>query len=375
MNQEADIPIATYDRWAILRPKIDLARTLVSYAGTQLLVQLIGLVAGFLIIRSLPKESYAIYILAATGIGLLSVLSDSGITSATMSLIGAGRHDRVLVTKNLLAARRLRWRFFAVASLALLPLFVRLAGTETTGYTAAAIYCAIVLLVALYQLDYAVTTIVPKLHQDLFPFQRLELVANGVRLGAVVMLALQLPSAALFLLTSLLSAFLLARGGDRLIASELVDNVEPSADETQQIWHRARPQIPNTVFYCFFGQASLIVIAILGGDAQVAEVGALGRLSALFAVATATMAAVVVPRFSRIAEPRLLQLRYLQTIAFQVAISGLLLLIATMFPQFLLLILGDQYAGLTHVVKWSVLAALIHSLAGTVWQLNAARPR
>jgi O-antigen/teichoic acid export membrane protein len=143
--------------------------------------------------------------------------------------------------------------------------------------------------------------------------------------------------------------------------------------EAREIWRRTLPQIPNSIFYCFFGQASLIVIAIFGQDTQVAEVGALGRLSVLFAVATSTMATVIVPRFSRITDPHLLRARYWQTIVAQLSLSVLLFLIAVLFPGWLLLILGSSYASLESVVKWSVLAALISSLTGTAWQLNASR--
>jgi hypothetical protein len=131
--------------------------------------------------------------------------------------------------------------------------------------------------------------------------------------------------------------------------------------------------MPNSVFYCFFGSAALIVIAILGHDAQVAEVGALGRLSLLFAVASSTIMTVIVPRFSRITEPEQLLARYVQTIAAQLCLSAVFFLFAVLFPHLLLLILGASYAGLEHIVKWSVLSALIHSITGTVWQLNASK--
>jgi hypothetical protein len=44
-----------------------------------------------------------------------------------------------------------------------------------------------------------------------------------------------------------------------------------------------------------------------------------------------------------------------------------------MFPDLLLLILGQSYAGLEYLVKWAVLAVLINSLSDTLWHLNASR--
>ena len=372
MIQEGEIAPANY-RFAAIRSKFDLLWTIASYAATQVVVQLLTLVTGFLIIRALPKEQYAVYILASAGLGILTALSDSGISAATMSLIGTGHRDTNVVTRYYLAARRLRWTLFAAATLTIVPLFVRLAWTNDTSLWTAALCCVIVLAAGMCQLNYALSTIVPKLRQTVRPLQRIALVANGLRLPIVIGIALVLPNPVLFLLTNLLSALLLARLSHTLNAQYLAPDVTASADEVKEIWRRTYPQIPNSVFYCFFGQASLIIIAILGQDAQVAEVGALGRLSVLFAVATSTMATVIVPRFSRIANPKLLLSRYVQTIAAQAGLSAAFLLIAVLFPHLLLLILGESYAGLEHVVKWSVLAALIHSLSGTVWHLNASK--
>jgi O-antigen/teichoic acid export membrane protein len=371
LEAAGDVPIAP---GAPLVPRLVRWGMIVGeFGAVQVGVQLAGLVAGFLIIRALSKEQYAVYILAATGLGILSVLSDSGISAATMSLIGPNRHDDGVVTRYYLAARKLRWLLFAVAGIALLPFLLRLADTEGTGYLWAAVYCSIVLVAGFLQLNYTLSTIIPKVHQDLRPIQRIELTANLVRLAAVVGIVLVLPRPMLFLATSVLSALWMAVLGERLSGrylDRMADDVRP---EIRNIWNRTLPQIPNSVFYCFFGQASLIVIAMLGQDAQVAEVGALGRLSVLFAVATSTIGAVIVPRFSRITDATLLRARYWQVIAVQIGLSCVLFLIAATLPSALLLILGNSYVGLESVVKWSVMSALLHSLAGTVWQLNASK--
>src|SRR5262249_3040993 len=131
-----------------------LLTTLTGFASVQVLVQGIGLVAGFLTIRTLSKEQYALYILASTGLGILSALSDSGISSSTMSLIGPNRQSTETVTRYFLAARRLRGVLFAAATLTLLPLLPRLARTGDTGYLLAAAYFVVVLVAGKLQLDY-----------------------------------------------------------------------------------------------------------------------------------------------------------------------------------------------------------------------------
>jgi O-antigen/teichoic acid export membrane protein len=373
MSGEAEICAKRNARLLSFRARFELFGTIAKFAFTQSIVQLATLVAGFLIIRALSKEQYAVYILASAGLGILTALSDSGITSATMSLIGHRHREAETATRYYLSARKLRWALFAAATITIIPLWYRLSRIDGTSYWTPVVCCIIVLMAGMCQLNYALAAIVPKLNQAILPLQRIALIANGLRLPVVIAIVWILPNPILFLLSNLMSNFLLAALSQKLNNKNLASGVTAETDTVREIWKRTLPQMPNSIFYCFFAQSALIIIALLGRDDQVADVGALGRLSVLFGVAMQTMATVVVPRFSRISDPKRLLARYAQTIAVQTSLSLLLFLFALLFPRLLLLILGTSYAGLDHIVKWSVLAALINSLTGTVWNLNASK--
>ena len=53
--------------------------------SAQIIVQATGLFCGILVIRLLPVNEYALYTLANTMLGTMTVLADSGISSGVMA--------------------------------------------------------------------------------------------------------------------------------------------------------------------------------------------------------------------------------------------------------------------------------------------------
>jgi hypothetical protein len=59
---------------------------LITIVGSaQILVQAISLISGILVIRLLPTHEYALYTLANTMLGTMSLLADGGISTGVMS--------------------------------------------------------------------------------------------------------------------------------------------------------------------------------------------------------------------------------------------------------------------------------------------------
>ena len=85
-------------------------------ALTQLLVQVVNAVAGFLLVRTLPKPDYAWFTIASGMSAVLSILSDSGIGSAVTSIGGTVWKDNASLKALVMAAMRLRMQMAALAS-------------------------------------------------------------------------------------------------------------------------------------------------------------------------------------------------------------------------------------------------------------------
>ena len=99
-------------------------RVLSLFAGTQVAVQFMGFVGGLIVVRSLTKEEYAIYTIAGSALGLLTVLSDLGVSNALLTLGGRVWQDDDRLAQLVRSGLKLQWLFFAVAaSIASLFLF------------------------------------------------------------------------------------------------------------------------------------------------------------------------------------------------------------------------------------------------------------
>jgi hypothetical protein len=73
---------------------------LISLTGSaQMLVQGIALISGIFIIRLLPTEEYALYTLANTMLGTISLLADGGISTGTLATGGKVWQDPVALGK------------------------------------------------------------------------------------------------------------------------------------------------------------------------------------------------------------------------------------------------------------------------------------
>ena len=110
----------------------------------------------------------------------------------------------------------------------------------------------------------------------------------------------------------------------------------PNTEDKKTIWSVIRQQAPITIYYCIQGQTAIFIISFFGNTRNVAEMGALGRLTTLFALVNSVMAAMVVPRFTYYHERNKLKKIFLHTLftlaTLSVILIGRINLVAWPFP-------------------------------------------
>src|SRR5262249_4271194 len=116
-------------------------------------------------------------------------------------------------------------------------------------------------------------------------------------------------------------------------------------------------QLPNTIFYCFYGQVTVVVISIFGNSTQIAEVGAVGRLGAIFTILGSIMSTIALPWFARTQCRGALARKYAQILVAYAAGGLTLLILASLARSQLLWLLGPKYAGLEPIVGWIIASA------------------
>ncbi|RVU45086.1 oligosaccharide flippase family protein [Rubrivivax rivuli] len=364
-------------------------RQLLGFAAAQGGVQLLGFVAGLLLVRWMAPADYGHYTAAVALLSLVSVMLDLGLSSAMLSLGGPHHADRAALARLQQAARRLQWRLFGLLLLPLAALGALLLGDPALSLPATAALVGLCLLLGLVNARNALAIALMRLQGQAALQQKLEFAVHAARVCSVAgagvgVIDIGIGALLMALPTLLLAAALRwAAPAWRPDAGPATAHAEAEAAEgaaaAQAEGHAARlqalvaRQAPNSVYYCLSAQLPVALVAWLGQAQQVAEVGALSRLAMLFTVLSNVLAALVAPYFAR---PRLAgELRT----GFGLVNAGFALLcaalgtLALLLPGPLLWVLGPQYLHLKAETPWMVLSTTLSVWAGAVYAIGAAR--
>jgi hypothetical protein len=146
-----------------------------------------------------------------------------------------------------------------------------------------------------------------------------------------------------------------------------------NADDRRELMQLSMKSLPNVIFFCFQGQVTLLILTLFGNPGDIADITALGRLAALFAVLLTTFATVLTPRFMRCQDPVRLPRLYLLLVGSMVLVLLPLAALSWFVPGPLLWLLGNKYAGLETECGWVVSAGCITLLGTAMWSLNSSK--
>src|SRR5690606_2402187 len=102
------------------------SKLIVITGSSQILIQALGFISGILVIRLLSIHEYALYTLANTMLGTLTILADGGISTGTMALGGKVWRDRDELGKVVATGLDLRKKFAVGSLLVSVPILIYL---------------------------------------------------------------------------------------------------------------------------------------------------------------------------------------------------------------------------------------------------------
>ncbi|HSP45846.1 MAG TPA: hypothetical protein VLO30_07625 [Chthoniobacterales bacterium] len=358
----------------IIRRALHRARVVGNFAVVQAVVQVVGFLSGILLIRHLDQREYAYFTIANTMQGTLNTLADIGISVGLVSIGGRVWHDRNRFGQLVKTASNLRRKLGAISALVITPIlfFMLFKNGAPIPYTFVLI--ALVLAGLSVQLALGVLGVVPRLLSDIRRIQTIDFAGASVRLLVLIGLmflflnsavAVAVGSATLFLQYWML----------RRYAARVIDLDAPENEEDRTAMQRfIRKLAANAVFFCFQGQITIFLIGFFGRDINsVAEVGALGRLAMVFTVLTNLLTNVFGPAFARCQDSKRLRWQFAMIVGGVTAFSLVLTTGALLFPSAFLFVLGAKYAHLERELGLMVGGAVVGTLTGTFWTLNASK--
>jgi O-antigen/teichoic acid export membrane protein len=343
------------------------------YSAVQVIVQALAALTGLVIIRVMSKPEFALFAIVNLMQGTCNTLADLGIGLGVRSLGGEVWADRFRFGQLMNTALNMRHRF-AIASFAIcLPITWWMLWKNGAGPIYATALCAAVACSVLPLLNSSVWGASLGLHSEYRRLQKLDVGNASLRFLLIGTSALTRINAWLAAMTGVVGNWVQAFFQKRWAAEKADFTAPPNEDDRRELLQLSLRSLPNTVFFCFQGQITLLILTLVGSPSGIANIAALGRVAALFAVFSATFTNVLIPRFARCQEPAQLTRLYLLLVGGAALIVLPLAAFAVFLPGPFLWLLGGKYASLGAECGWVVGASCISQLCSVLWSLNCSK--
>jgi O-antigen/teichoic acid export membrane protein len=335
-------------------------------------VQALNLLTGFLLLRWLSVEEYAVYALLVSFQGTVSVLVEMGLSGSLTGLL-AGRTDKATVGGYIQTVKRYRSLIFLsttpLLAIAFAVIFLRQGWGWELGLA-----LLLALLVNTFFLSWTKYYSVPFLIQhNMAGLYRLEALFAAVRLAGCWFLQVGgvIGAAVVAWLTALTTT---AMGlAYRQQAAPFIEMPRrPDAEKNREVLNFIRPLVPATLFFAFQGQIGVFLISWFGKVDAIAEVGALGRISQIFVMLSAFKTVVIAPYIAK--SPRhLLLRRYLFFFFSALGFCACVVLAGFSRPDLFIWLIGPNYSQLSADLGFLLLASCINLTSGLMWSMHSAR--
>jgi hypothetical protein len=351
-------------RWAV---------QVVGVLFTQAGVQGIGAVTGLMLVRWMPKEEYAWLTICGSLLATIGLLADGGIATAITSMSGRVTGDKQALAEVADACLSVRNRL-ALLSLVLTlpPFFILLTRTEMSPAMAALVVgSAGVMLWPVTSSKFLPVTL--RIAGHLKSTQVMELSGALLRCGLTALVLVigwrQVYPTFLATVASIwLHAWLARRGVVRVVGVE-----SGTEGQRAEVWGFVRALYANHIFFCVQGQIATWIVSFTSGVTEIADIGALSRLTVFFSIFGAMFHYMVLPNVASTRCPGLVRTKFIVSISGTLGAVLLVIAAAGLFPWPFLWILGGSYSHLGMELPLAFAAQGLGVLNSVTWTFMQVR--
>lgn len=355
-----------------------LLRLASEYTAAHMAARLLAAISGLLLVRLLPVGEYGFYTLVLAAFTFICTFSDLGATE-TLSFFRwrGGKKNKPWMPyfHAVLRFRRTVFVFGFISSAA----YIFYTGWHI-GEDNQTILLGIVLmgLSAWFAIQSGIISFVLKLEQRFRLAYAVELSNEGIKLLAVGLiwvlgLATALAGMASVALGALAAAILATRLLGQRFAKRGIQKQRQTHQSSRILLSQILPILPGAIHFALQGPLVVWLAAYYGSIVNVAEVGALGRLGVLISVAAGFTGSVFVPRLIAITDETLFLRRYLMWWLLLGLMGIMIMLLVWLFPEELLLLLGESYSGLQTELIIVAATSTLWAWNGYVYSVNRAK--
>ncbi|WP_376870722.1 hypothetical protein [Albirhodobacter sp. R86504] len=348
-------------------------RRLITFLAGNIVAQGLAAVTGLLLVRWLTVEQYAIYTIAISIMGAISVLAKGGANIGFVALLGRLWPDYARageLVPALVHVRRLLMIFLMPLVLCLAAVILWRSGADWMQSGA-----ILILLGAFWVVDLN-SRIIDQILFFAHQTSRVQMLDSGLAIGRLAVVSALFAIGGLNAISAVFIGVLVALARIwpiRKWVFQIVPRVttQPRAEDVEEIVSGVRRQLPVEAFYVSQAQIVLLLLAFKADATVIAGFGALMRISALLGPIRVVNAAFFVPIVARAKDSVIQKIFGLTAL---ISIPGLILLaIAVVIPNALLWLLGENYAHLkSEIVVLAICVAFIQT-GGEYWNMIAHR--
>ncbi len=346
---------------------------LATFASAQVGVQVLGFAAGIVLVRHMDQSQYGFYTLAVTMIGVASVLTELGVAVAVLAIGGRLAGEKAALAGVVRHAHSLHRVLAAIGLCLVLPAFALLMLHQQARPLQVALLAVIGGASAVLNVRNSIALSVARLAGHLALQQKVDLGMNALRLAALMIVATVTLDATVASLLNLGVAAGTFLAWHNYLGRELGPAAETREEHRATMRDYVARLAPNSIYYVVNGQLAVWLVGIFGTADRVADVGALGRLGAGFAVIAAVMGGVIQPYFARNHESADLETGFVALNAFFAAFVVALVGAALLFPATILWILGSHYANLQAELVWMLMSTGFAAWAAALYTIGCGR--
>lgn len=344
--------------------------------GTQVFVQLLNGVVAFVLVRTLSKQDYAWFTIASSMGAVLSALNDGGVATAVTSAGGEVWQDRRRFSALMTAALAMLTRMAFLAAGVVTPLLAWLLWEKGASWQVILVLTLLVVGPQWIATRTVTLSTSNRLHSRLRELQVAE-VAGALTRSLLTLVPAACGFVNIYLAIGAAVAALAVQAVIvRRQVAPLLDLPGEAAEVREyrgRISSVMKSMYPNVVFNCLQSQLATGILAISGSVSQVADLGALNRLSFFSNLIGAPIHYVIAPAFARCHD--VLRLRWM----FAGVLSGYVVMLTAFLglvywqASFVLRLFGAKYAHLNHELFLVAVAIAVAFINQVFCSLNLSR--
>lgn len=344
-----------------------------SVTCTQVFTQLLNGIVAFVLVRALTKQDYAWFTIATGMAAVLNALNDGGVATAVTSIGGGTWQDRGRFSSLMSAALATLNRMALLAAGVVVPLLIWLLWEKGASWFTISMVCVLVAGPQWITTRTITLATANRLHSRIRELQVVEMAGAFTR-SLLTLLPAALGFVNIYIALGAVAVSVAVQG--RLVRKQVTPLLDLPGDAGQIRDYQGRVRsimqnmFPNVVFNCIQSQLATALLAVFGSTAQVADLGALNRLSFFVNFIGAPIGHIIGPAFARCQDLKRLRLMFVGVLLGYLALLAIFVGGIWWQASRVLSLFGPKYVHLEHELFMVAVALSVGFVSLTFWSLN-----